>query len=311
MKVGEVITFRGACDASGGLSLGTNLLVIANDEDNVLRYYDLGTPAAMPVEEDWSERLEVEGDPGENETDIESATTLGELSFWIGSHSRSKKAKKRPDRHRIFATRWVTTGPAPHLALVGKPYRNLLADLVADDRFNDFDLLAASNLAPKQPSGFNIESLCATKHGGLLIGFRNPVPAGKALLIPLLNGPDIIEGSAPRFGNAVQLDLGGLGVRDMVRWEDGYLLIGGPIGDPAAGAVESRLFRWSGSSAKPELLDLPFTGFNPEGLIEVGSPPATRLLVLSDDGALSPTRTACKELSPHDPAKRFRALWLS
>ena len=38
---------------------------------------------------------------------------------------------------------------------------------------------------------------------------------------------------------------------------------------------------------------------------------ATRLLLLSDDGASSPIGTGCKELAPDDPAKRFRALWFS
>ena len=33
-----------------------------------------------------------------------------------------------------------------------------------------------------------------------------------------------------------------------------------------------------------------------------------RLLVLSDDGASSPTGTACKELARDDPPKLFRAL---
>lgn len=311
MELSEPISFRGACDASGGVTLHSDLLVVANDEDNVLRYYDLRALDAMPFEEEWSERLEVEDEPGKNETDIESATALGELIFWIGSHSRSKSGKKRPDRQRIIATRWVKTGPASRLELVGKPYRNLLRDLEAGDRFKELDLGAASKLAPKERGGLNIESLCATADGELLIGFRNPVPDGKALLVPLLNGPEIIEGKGPRFGKPLLLDLGGLGVRDMVRWGDGFLLIGGPIGDPAAGAIDSRLFRWNGTSARPELLDLPFAGFNPEGLIEVGDSPGTRLLVLSDDGASNQGGTPCKELPPDHPARRFRALWLS
>jgi hypothetical protein len=300
--------FRGACDASGGIACGTRWLAVANDEDNTLRYYDLDALDAMPAEEDWSQRLEVEGEPGKNETDIESATPLGDLIFWIGSHSRSKSAKLRPDRHRLFATRWVENGGTGRLQLVGRPYRKLLKALSADAGFARFDLDAASELAPKEPGGLNIESICATDQSALLIGFRNPVPDDKALLAPLLNGAEVIEGDLARFGEPILLELGGLGIRDMARWAGGYLVIGGPIGDPAAGAIESRLFRWDGRSTQAKMLDLPFAGFNPEGLIVVG---ASRLLVLSDDGASDQAGTTCKSLPPSDPAKRFRALWLS
>lgn len=311
MELSEPVFFRGACDASGGFALGARFLAVANDEDNTLRYYNLDAPDAMPAEEDWSQRLEVEGEPGKNETDIESATPLGDLIFWIGSHSRSKTGKLRPDRHRLFATRRLNNGGSGRMDLVGQPYRKLLDALSADGRFARFDLNAASKLAPKEPGGLNIESLCATDEGTLLIGFRNPVPDGKALLAPLLNGPEVVEGKPARFGEPTLLDMGGLGIRDMARWAGDYLVIGGPIGDPNVGAVESRLFRWDGRSTQAEMLDLPFAGFNPEGLIDFGTGAGHRLLVLSDDGASDQAGTTCKDLPPSNPAKRFRALWLS
>ena len=49
MELSEPISFRGACDASGGVTLHSDLLVVANDEDNVLRYYDLRALDAMPI----------------------------------------------------------------------------------------------------------------------------------------------------------------------------------------------------------------------------------------------------------------------
>ena len=40
-------------------------------------------------------------------------------------------------------------------------------------------LADAALLPPKEPGGFNIEALAATPGGKLLIGLRNPVPAGE------------------------------------------------------------------------------------------------------------------------------------
>ena len=46
------------------------------------------------------------------------------------------------------------------------------------------------------------------------------------------------------------LDLGGLGIRDMGFWQGRYLLIGGPYD----GAGKSKLFSWTGGSARAKHL---------------------------------------------------------
>ena len=58
-------------------------------------------------------------------------------------------------------------------------------------------------------------------HGKLRIGFRNPKNEDKdALLVPLLNPAEIIKkGARAKFGDPLLLNLGGLGVRDMVACE--------------------------------------------------------------------------------------------
>ena len=71
------------------------------------------------------------------------------------------------------------------MEMTGKPYRNLLSDLVADHELADFKLGEAAKKAPKEEGGLNIESLCAVGET-LYIGFRNPIPNGKALIIPLV-----------------------------------------------------------------------------------------------------------------------------
>jgi len=73
----------------------------------------------------------------------------------------------------------------PSLRPVERPYVNLLDDLGRDERYVDcgWDWLPCFPL--KSPGGLNIEGLCATPDGQLLIGFRNPIPDGKALIAPL------------------------------------------------------------------------------------------------------------------------------
>jgi hypothetical protein len=51
-----------------------------------------------------------------------------------------------------------------------------------------FALLAqAAGQSPEAACGLNIEGLAATAGAALLIGFRNPLDQGRALLLPLLN----------------------------------------------------------------------------------------------------------------------------
>ena len=89
----------------------------------------------------------------------------------------------------------------------------------------------------------NIESLAADGDK-LWIGFRNPKNKAKeALLVPLLNPTEAIKVSArAKLGDPVSLKLGGLGVRDMVAWNDAFLIIAGDFADRfAPGAKPSRI----------------------------------------------------------------------
>ena len=104
---------------------------------------------------------------------------------------------------------------------------------------------------PKEPDALNIEGLSATAEGHLLIGFRNPVPNGKALLVPLLNPNEAIDGQSPRFGDAIQLDLGGLGIRDIEWTGQAFFIIAGSF----EGGHKSKLYRWNGPGTNPELLE--------------------------------------------------------
>ena len=276
----ETLTFTHMADASAGEWLGDGLFVAANDEDNVLRVYRLpqgGAPVAT-----WDAAPFMALQKKSPEMDIEGSAKIGNMIYWITSHAPNKEGKPRPNRKRFFATRVTVTNGIPHFQIVGVPVATLVSDLDRDPRYSAFGLAAAALRAPKTPGSLNIESLCDTPEGELLIGFRSPTPQRKALLAPLDNPADVVAGKPPRFGDPILLDLGGNGFRAIIRRTDAeYLIISGS----ALSGGTPQLYRWDGRSApQPE----PLTEFprdsTPEGLIAVEHDGGPALLFLSDDG---------------------------
>jgi len=295
--------FSGMCDASAGVFLAADLVAVANDEDNVLRIYDVrkgGTPA-KELDLDAFLRLE-EKHP---EVDLEGAALLADRIYWIGSHGRNKDGKLRPNRRRLFATGIERTDAGPRLAPAGRAYSALLDDMLADARLAGLGLKEASALPPKAPGGLNIEALCAAPDGALLVGFRNPTPKGKALVVPLLNPAAAVEGRRAELGEPQLIELGGLGIRDMTREGQGYLILAGPTGEEGG----FRLFRWDGTGAAPsEIAVEGLEGYSPEALVPHPSVPG-RHLVLSDDGTRPVGGVPCKTV--RDPrARQFRGVWI-
>jgi uncharacterized protein DUF3616 len=201
----------GMCDASAAVAVGTDLFVVASDEDNVLRTYRSkrggGPVASFPLDD----FLGVE--PEHPEADIEGAARVGDRIYWITSHGRNKNAKKRPNRRRRFATEVRVSDVRATLVGVGVPYRDLLKDLENDPDLDEFKLDQAAEKAPEDEDGLNIEGLAATPRGHLLIGFRNPIRKGQALLVSLENPDEVIHEKRAKLGKPIALDLGKRGVR--------------------------------------------------------------------------------------------------
>ena len=304
LNLGSPTVYSGICDASAAVALSDKLFVAANDEDNRLRIYDRdkGGPPIRSL--DLSTFLQA--DRQSPETDLEGAARVGNRIYWISSHGRNQNGKRRPGRERFFATEIRTNRESIELTPTEKPYKNLLRDLVNEPNLKAFNLGDASRLAPKEPNAFNIEGLCETIEGHLLIGFRNPIPRGKALLVPLLNPADVIEGRAPKFGDPILLNLGGLGVREISRHEGRYLIVAGSFD----GAGKSHLYEWDGRSpAAIHLGKIDFGKFNPEAVIFYSDRGGNEIQVLSDDGNVLAGGKRCKDLK--DPSqKTFRGLWL-
>lgn len=183
----------------------------------------------------------------------------------------------------------------------GKPYNGLLDDLIAEPKLAAYGLKEAAELAPKSPGALNIEGLAATPEKHLLIGFRNPIPGGKALVIPLLNPNNVIEGARAEFGSPSELDLGGLGIRSLGYYEGRYLIVAGVYGEGGG----SKLYEWNGKE-KPHLVEhVSFESLNPEGVAFHHANGTSEYFVLSDDGSVEVDGCACKKLK-EAALKRFR-----
>ncbi len=204
------------------------------------------------------------------EIDLEGATELDGSLFWIGSHSASREGKSRPARHRLLAIQVTQIGDGRFTAKAeGSIYKKLIDNLAQDPRFESYQLDKARKLPPKALGALSIEGLAATPEKGLLIGFRNPLSGGnikgdrlvggKALLVNLLNPFEVIAGQAASFGDPIELDLGGLGIRDIVlRKKHKYLIAAGPYheneDDEDHDKETTQLYSWSAKSGKPKRL---------------------------------------------------------
>ncbi len=297
---GTLLTFEGACDASGAVVLQDWLFAVGDDEDNFLRIYDgrVGGPPVAKV--DLSPQLGLVGKKRPPELDIEAATGVGEVALWLTSHGRNSSGKPAPARLRLFAT--TRPSDASGLELVGQPYATLLEDLLAHPPLGRLGLDTASGLAPKEPGGLNIEAMTEALEGSSVwIGFRNPVPEGRALVVSLLNPLEVMQGAKAQLGEHRLLELGGLGMRSLSTWRGQYLIVAGP----SAGGGRSQLFVWDGGPTARALTTVPLDGLNPEAFVTPDTQDA--FLLLSDDGEREIEGVACKRLQ--DPSrKRFRAL---
>ena len=283
----DVFSYRALCDASAAVALGANHFAVADDELNTLRIYQRGH--AGPV---GSLALAAFLDTKEDkESDLEAAAAIGTRMYWISSHGRNASGKAQERRYRFFATD-VLAGPIPTLVTVGQPYSELLDDLKKAPSLKGYKLADAAKLAPEAAGGLNIEGLAATPDGKLLIGFRNPVPGGSALIVTLENPKDVIEGKKAKFGLPITLDLKGRGIRSIELVSGArYLIIAGPTADNGSFA----LFRWSGKSgaAAQAMPQLEFDNFRPEALFAI--PQTDTVQILSDDGGVKLDGMRCKD----------------
>ncbi len=294
------------CDASAAVPIGSDLFAVANDEDNILRIYK-NNKSGKPIHfHDLTSFLKI--DPDHPEADIEGATLIKDRIYWITSHGSNKDGKKRSNRHRFFATKIETIGDKFSLEPIGTPFHDLVKAFEDAEELKEYQLEKAANNAPESKHGLNIEGLAGTPEGNLLIGFRNPIPKGNALLVPLKN-PDkvIMENEKPKLGKPILLPLNGLGIRS-IEYSDSkkaYIIIAGPHNDNGT----FQLYQWSGNpSDSPKLSKVDFQDLHPEAVI-IYPEEKSKIQILSDDGSKQINGKNCKDLTSAQD-KSFRSMWV-
>ena len=248
-------SYNEVCEASAAVALDSRHFVVASDDLEHLTLYERGNPAPRST-------VSLAGTGGV--TDIEGAALVGDIIFWLTSHSYNRDGQDRPKRRLLFATS-IADGTPPSLA--GRPFRDLRARVAARLGIEEGALGPA----------LNIEGLAATPQGNLLLGLRGPLRNGRAAVVRI-DDPASLVGLTPLRpvgpGDPVPpvtwLDLGGRGIRSIERVASGahaYLIVAGPVGEPAGGDGPA-LFWWDGSSATASPGPaLPSLGVIPEALI--------------------------------------------
>lgn len=294
----ERITFVGTCDASGAVPLGPNFFIVGDDEDNVLRVYDVrrGGPAVAQVNVSTALSAELT-----EEIDIEAATRVGDHALWIASHARTKAGTPAPARLRLFATTAPPDGS--EIRVIGTTDR-LLEAILAEPQFAELGLTAATALPPGAAGGLNIEGMTARTEGGVWIGLRSPTVGDRAIVLPLLDPIDFIAGGHAQFGAPVLLDLGGAGIRSLSHWRGRYLIVGGHYAHGSA----SRLFTWDGAGTPRPVEHLDLSGMNAEAFFSRDDRDA--ILLISDDGDAQIGGERCKRLSD-SRKKAFHGRWIA
>lgn len=262
-----MLTFTGLANASAAVALDGRLFILADDNEHDLFLYDLERPEREP------ERLPI--DIGGGDPDLEGAAMIGNRVWWISSHNFDGNPAHR---RRLFATDVIWQGGRPSVQRATRVHRTLLDDLASCPAVAEV-LGHGSNRWEK----IDIEGLSATPGGGLMLGFRAPLADDMAIMVEIRNPAALVaEEEAADIADPVCVDLGGRGIRSLERVDNGYLMVGGKIGDEK----KAKLFHWSGSEdAEPVELDVDLPKkFNPEAVFQL--PETSTICLISDDGRL-------------------------
>jgi len=307
-------------DASAAVALDSKYMIVGDDEANVLRVYDRAGGDAV-FEWDYSQAIGVNG-----EVDLEAAVMIGDTLYLSGSHSNTKKGVDADSREVIFSVKVSGTGANTTFTYQGD-FKGLEAALVDWDQsgasgkaanYFGFAASSAAGISPENTNGFSIEGMTTSPDNSeLWLGFRAPqtdtTTRDKALIVPVENYQALLSGAATsaQFGAAIELNLGGRGIRSIEKAADGsgYLIIAGPSGTASAEVTHDfRLFTWNGDAATAPVelsnnLDalLKSTGGSFESIVSLTSIKAgTQIQLLQDNGdTIWPGQTeVSKDLDP-------------
>lgn len=299
----------GVGDTSTAVAIDEDFMFTADDETQILRLYSRRFNGPPLWQQDFTANLGLTDRNNAGvlrEVDIEASVRVGNRIYWLGSHGNcggcNPPGEVRPNRNRLFATDIIGSGANARLVYVGR-YHNLKTDLIAWDNTNGHGLgarrlqlqaSAAAGVPPENEArtGFNIEGLSMSPTGTVAyIGFRSPLtPASgrsNALVIPLLNLPDLVQGSPARgparFSRPIEMALEVRGVRSMDSSSNGVVIVAGTTTNTGA----SYIFSWTGrTNDPPRERRVNFTVAQPEAVIADGAFAQNTLIQLIAEGVV-------------------------
>ncbi len=292
----------GIADASAAISIDDNYMLVANDESNYFYLYNRNHsgPPIKTFDFNQGNKLNLEDTSAGlwKEVDVEAGVRSIKdppIIYWIGSMSNNSTFFNKANRNRLFAISVSGKGNATNITNQGY-YSNLRQNLITwgDAHGYDFKNSAAVGKDAKGIDGFNIEGIVfGPDNKTLYIGFRAPlVPMGlrtKAVIAPIHNFEAWFNKGYPSgdpvIGSPIELDLGGRGIRDIIRLSNNnYVIIAGSCGIELTPAA----YTWTGhaSDAPVMITSFELAGLNVEGVMPVceGCHDQNKLQVLTDNG---------------------------
>lgn len=222
--------------------------------------------------------------------DLEGLTTdHSGFVYAITSHSRNGKGEEKKSRAKLVRFRIEGNRLASPRIVSDLKYALARHHPVLDQ--------AAAIVDVKGGGGFNIEAMeFSADQNHLMIGFRSPLEAGRALVAIIRNPVALFErGESPDLApDLIRLDLGGHGLRGMswIPSLQGYLLISGPV---AKEQTQFQLWFWNGrADSRPRRAEVDgLAGFeHAEGVTPAIIDGQARIVIVSDDGSREEGRPA-------------------
>ncbi len=305
----------GTSDASNAIAIDDSYYITSDDELDVLSVYSRSLSGLPLVTFNYTSLLSLP-DPSNPETDMEAATKSpfnANKIYWLGSMSTGGSSFNiKPNRDCLFSTNVSGTGAATSFSVLGY-YNNLRSKIVSwgDANGYNFTASAAAGIDSKTINGFAAEGMTfGPDNTTLYVGLRAPlVPVASrtnAVIAPIANFETWYNNGSPSgnpvIGTPIELNLGGRGIRDLVRLPNGtYIIV---AGNYAGNPITSAIYKWTGNATDlPILVNTSGNGIlNMEGVMPVtvsNQLSMTQLQTVSDLGAdvLYAEGTATKDFS--------------
>jgi hypothetical protein len=179
------------------------------------------------------------------EIDVEGIACEGAIVYVIGSHSYKRKKIKLEQSYEQNRKALETVSLEPQRDQLFRFNLNTNSELEQTSLRSILEsnkILQLFTKIPSKENGIDIEGI-AVHQGLLYIGFRGPVL--RENWVPVLK----CQFAKPiTQADLVFVNLGGRGIRDITRVNDGFLILAGPVGD---GPGSYQVYFWDGEDCIP------------------------------------------------------------